>query len=68
MKLKRKSLELFYEEYIYEDKKGEIKVVHKYFIFHPDLAIRIYLKPVDSTASDILKFLAHDCKIINIPK
>lgn len=68
MKSKKQSLELYCEEYIYEDLKGEIKVEHKYFIFHPDLAIRIYLKPVDSTAKDILKFLAYENRIINIPK
>lgn len=68
MSQKRKSLELFCEEYIYEDSKGEIKVKHKYFIFHPEIAVRIYLKPIDSTASDILKFLAYDTYIKNIPK
>lgn len=66
--MKKSSLELFCEEYILEDKNGEIKVKHKYFIFHPELAVRIYLKPVDSTAKDILKFLAYDNKIKHIPK
>lgn len=66
--MKPKSLELFCEEYILEDSKGEIKVTHKYFIFHPELAVRIYLKPVDSTAKDILKFLAYESKIKHIPK
>ena len=57
MSQKRKSsLELFCEEYIREDAKGEIKVKHKYFIFHPELAVRIYLKPIDSTAKDIKVF------------
>ena len=68
MNQKRKSLELFCEEYIYEDQKGEIEVKHKYFIFHPELAVRIYLKPIDSTAKDILKFLAYDNIIKHIPK
>lgn len=66
--MKKSSLELYCEEYIREDSKGEIKITHKYFIFHPELAVRIYLKPVDSTAKDILKFLAYDNKIKHISK
>lgn len=66
--MKKSSLELYCEEYILEDKNGEIQVKIKYFIIHPELAVRIYLKPKDSTASDILKFLAYEGKIKHIPK
>lgn len=65
-----KSLELFAtEEELVEDKKtGEIKVNIKYYIYHPDIAIKIYLKPVDATASEVLKFLVYENKIKSIPK
>lgn len=65
----KSSLELFANEEFLEDKKtGEIQVNIKYFIYHPDLAIKIYLKPVDRTASDVLKFLVYENRIKSIPK
>lgn len=62
-------MELLATENFFEDKKtGEIKVDIKYFIYHPDLRIKIYLKPIDKTASDVLKFLVYENRIKNIPK
>lgn len=61
-------MELFAtKEEIFEDKKtGEIQIKIKYFVYHPEIGVKIYLKPVDKTAEEILKFLAYDNKIKKI--
>lgn len=47
---------------------GEVGVDIEYFIFHPELGVKIYLKPSDKTAEAVLRMLVYDNYIKTIPK
>ena len=52
-------LKIYCEEPVY--KNG--KVVVKYYILHPDIPVRIYLKPIDKTAEEMMYQLVAEKKI-----
>lgn len=47
---------------------GEVGVDIEYFIIHPELGVKIYLKPADNTAEAVLRMLVYDNVIKTIPK
>ncbi len=53
-------MELFAQKLWREDEKtGKVFYRIEYFIYHPEYGTKIYLKPADRTASEVLDYLIY---------
>ena len=62
-------VELVAEKHWYNNEEtGEAGVNIEYYIYNPELRLKIYLKPADKTAEATLAFLVYDNQIRSILK